>query len=230
MEERGGASAGAVVRVTDGRGRLLGIAHYSDASQITLRLLSREPLTIDREFFRRRLAAAAAHRARVVENSNAYRLVHAEADLLPGLIIDRYDDAFVMQTLDQGMDRERETIVACLEERFAPRAIVLRNDAPVRVKEALPLESRLLTGSLDPAVSVRMNGLEWRADLLHGQKTGVFLDQRENYLAAARHAHGDALDCFTSTGGFALHLAARCRRWKVWTPRPKRWRLPKPIA
>ena len=210
VEDRGKATAGTVVRVADARGRALGVAHYSDASQITLRLLSPDPVTIDRNFFRQRIVAAQAHRARVVENSNAYRLVHAEADRLPGLIVDRYDDAFVMQTLDQGMDRERDTIAGCLEDLFAPRAIVLRNDAPVRAKEALPLESRLLHGALDGAVSVRMNGLEWRADLLHGQKTGVFLDQRENYLAAARHAHGDALDCFTSTGGFALHLAARC--------------------
>jgi 23S rRNA (cytosine1962-C5)-methyltransferase len=210
VEDRGEATAGAVVRVADARGRAHGVAHYSDASQITLRLLSPDPVTIDGEFFRRRIVAAQAHRARVVENSNAYRLVHAEADRLPGLIVDRYDDAFVMQTLDQGMDRERDTIAGCLEDLFAPRSIVLRNDAPVRAKEALPLESRLLHGSLDGAVSVRMNGLEWRADLLHGQKTGVFLDQRENYLAASRHARGDALDCFTSTGGFALHLAARC--------------------
>ncbi len=211
MEDRGEASPGAVVRVVDAHGRPLGVAHYSAASQITLRMLSREPATVDREFFLKRIRAAAAHRTRVVENANAYRLVHAEADLLPGLIVDRYDDAYVMQTLDQGMDRVRDTLASCLEELFHPRAIVLRNDVAVRTKEALPLESRLLVGALDGPASVRMNGLTWQADLLHGQKTGVFLDQRENYLAAARHAHGDALDCFTSTGGFALHLASRCK-------------------
>ncbi len=210
VEDRGEAKAGDVVRVVDFRSRLLGVAHYSAASQITLRMLAREPAVVDRDFFHRRISAAAAHRTRMVADSNAYRLVHAEADLLPGLIIDRYDDAFVMQTLDQGMDHSREAIASCLAELYAPRAIVLRNDAPVRAKEALPIESRLLAGSLDGPVRVRMNGLDWQADLLHGQKTGVFLDQRENYLAAARHAHGDALDCFTSTGGFALHLASRC--------------------
>lgn len=210
VEERGEATAGAVVRVLDARARFIGVAHYSSASQITLRMLAREPETIGPDFYRKRIAAASAHRTRVVRDSNAYRLVHAEADLLPGLIIDRYGDALVMQTLNQGMDRARDTIASCLEELHAPRAIVLRNDAPVRTKEALPLESRLLTGSLDGAARVHMNGLDWQADLLHGQKTGVFLDQRENYMAAARHARGEALDCFTSTGGFALHLAARC--------------------
>lgn len=210
MEDRGEAKAGDVVRVVDFRAKMLGVAHYSAASQITLRMLAREPAVVDRDFLRRRISAAAAHRARVVADSNAYRLVHAEADLLPGLIIDRYDDAFVMQTLDQGMDHAREVIASCLGELYIPRAIVLRNDAPVRAKEALPIESRLLAGSLDGPVRVRMNGLDLQADLLHGQKTGVFLDQRENYLAAARHAHGEALDCFTSTGGFALHLASRC--------------------
>ncbi len=135
-----------------------------------------------------------------------------EADLLPGLVIDRYADYFAIQTLDQGMDRATAMIAACLEEMFAPAAIVLRNDVAVRSRESLPLEKRVLSGELPDRVRVAMNGLTLEADLLGGQKTGVYLDQRENYTAAARHARGRALDCFTSTGGFALHFAPKCER------------------
>src|SRR5205085_11472683 len=120
-------------------------------------------------------------------------------------------DYLVVQTLNQGMDAAKTEIVSCLEEIFQPRGIVARNDAAVRAKEQLPLESAVLAGEVPDCVPIRMNGLTLQADLLHGQKTGVFLDQRENYLAAARNARGGAaLDCFTSTGGFALHLAPRC--------------------
>ena len=165
---------------------------------------------IDRPFFARRLAAAEAHRRRVVTGTDAYRVVHAEGDLLPALIVDRYADWLVVQMLDQGMDCAREAIVASLVELLSPRGIVARNDAPVRAKEALPLESGVIYGEVPDTVEVRLNGLRLQADLLHGQKTGSFLDQRENYLAAARYAGGKALDCFTATGGFALHLAATC--------------------
>jgi 23S rRNA (cytosine1962-C5)-methyltransferase len=159
----------------------------------------------------RRLRAAEDHRRRVVHDSDAYRVVHGEADLLPALIVDRYGDYLVMQTLDQGMDAAKAEIASCLEEIFQPRGIVARNDVAVRAKEQLPLQTAVVAGEVPPAVTVRMNGFSLRADLLHGQKTGIFLDQRENYRAAARYARGGkALDCFTSTGGFALHLAAKC--------------------
>jgi 23S rRNA (cytosine1962-C5)-methyltransferase len=157
-----------------------------------------------------RIAIAQQFREEVVTNSTAYRLVHAEADFLPALIIDRYGDAFSVQTLNQGMDKALPDIVSALETQFAPRAIVARNDAAVRSLEELPRETKLLTGALDGPVTIRMNGFQMEADLLHGQKTGVFLDQRENYLAAARYAKGKALDCFTSTGGFALYLGRTC--------------------
>jgi 23S rRNA (cytosine1962-C5)-methyltransferase len=156
------------------------------------------------------LEAAEAYRKRVVAGSNAYRLAHGEGDQLPGLVIDRYGEYFTLQTLDQGMDRGKAEIASCLEELFAPKAIVERNDVSVRKRESLPLESGVLVGEAPEAVLVEMNGLNLYADLLHGQKTGIFLDQRENYVAAARYARGRALDCFTSTGGFALHLAAKC--------------------
>jgi 23S rRNA (cytosine1962-C5)-methyltransferase len=208
--DRGQAAAGDAVLVIDSKGASLGTAHYSDSSQICLRMLADRVETIDRTFFLRRISVAQAHRERVVRDSNAYRLVHAEADQLPGLIIDRYGDCFTMQTLDQGMDRAKPELVSCLEELFSPRAVVERNDAAVRKRESLPLQSGVLAGAVPENVVIEMNGLKLAADLLRGQKTGIFLDQRENYVAAARYAHGCALDCFTSSGGFALHLAAKC--------------------
>lgn len=173
-------------------------------------MLSSQAQPIDGAFFERRIAAAEALRRRVVENSSTYRLVHGEGDSLPGLIVDRYGDCFTIQTLDQGMERAKATIVEVLNQLFAPAAIAERNDAAVRKHEDLPLTAGVLCGSLAGPVDVQMNGLDLVADLLHGQKTGIYLDQRENYLAAARYAHGRALDCFTSTGGFALHVARSC--------------------
>jgi 23S rRNA (cytosine1962-C5)-methyltransferase len=208
--DHGGAAGGDAVIVTDPRGRPLGTAHYSSSSQICLRLLSDRIEPVGQDFLRVRIEAAAAHRRRLVSNTEAYRLVYSEADRLPGLVVDRYGAYLVVQALDQGMDRQLPEIVACLDSLFAPKGIVARNDASVRRKEGLPAEVRVLSGDVPEAVAVKMNGLVFHADLLRGQKTGIFLDQRENYLAAVRHARGRALDCFTSSGGFALHLAARC--------------------
>jgi 23S rRNA (cytosine1962-C5)-methyltransferase len=206
-----GAQPGQAVKVSDPRGRPLGTAHFSSSSEIALRMLSRQVEEIDRDFFLRRLRAAEEHRRWLAPDSDAYRVVHAEADFLPALIVDRYGDSLVMQTLNQGMNAVRGEIVSCLDEIFHPQGIVARNDAAVRVKEQLPLESGVVLGAVPDAVTVTLNGLTMRADLLRGQKTGIFLDQRENYRAAARYARGGAaLDCFTSTGGFALHLARRC--------------------
>ena len=206
-----GAQPGAAVKVADARGRPLGTAHYSAASQIALRMLSPQVEEIGRDFYLRRLRAAEDHRRRVVRDTNAYRVVHGEADLLPALVVDRYADYLVMQTLDQGMDAAKSEIASCLEEIFQPRGIVARNDAAVRVKEQLPMEKAVLAGEAPPEFTVQMNGFTLLVDLLHGQKTGIFLDQRENYRAVAHYARGGrALDCFTSTGGFALHLASKC--------------------
>jgi len=207
--DRGDAAPGDAVKVLDPRGKFLGTAHYSATSQITLRLLSDKADTIDRSFFEKRITAALQHRERVVQNSDACRLVFSEGDLLPGLIVDRYGPYLAMQTLNQGMDRERDVIVECLQELLAPAGILARNDASVRKLEELPLEVVTLAGEIPERVRIRMNGLQLEADLLHGQKTGVYLDQRENYVAAARWARGRVLDCFTSSGGFALHAAAQ---------------------
>lgn len=208
--DRANAQPGHPVRVLNQQNRCLGVAHYSAASQITLRLLTRKDEPLDRAFFLARLRSALEFRQRAVRDSDSYRLVHAEADLLPGLMLDRYGDYIVAQFLDQGMDAARDTITACLHELLQPKAILARNDVFVRKLEDLSLEPELLAGEIPPRVHIRMNGLLLEADLLHGQKTGVYLDQRENYLAAARWAHGRALDCFTSSGGFALHMASRC--------------------
>jgi 23S rRNA (cytosine1962-C5)-methyltransferase len=160
-----------------------------------------------------RLRSALDLRARVVgDASDAYRVVFSEADLLPGLVVDRYGDVVVVQALTQAMDRLLPDVVACLQELLSPRGILARNDAAVRTKENLPLETRVLAGDVLERVAVSLNGLRFHADLVRGQKTGVYLDQRENYVAAARYARGVALDCFSSTGGFALHLAGGCER------------------
>ncbi|MGH9666325.1 MAG: class I SAM-dependent rRNA methyltransferase [Bryobacteraceae bacterium] len=207
---RAGASPGDVVRVLDPRGRLVGLAHYSSTSQICLRMLTTSPESIDRTFFLRRLHAAQQLRERLVSGTDAYRLVHGEADLLPGLVVDRYGDSIVLQTLDQGMDRAKPLLVECLRELLPAGCIVARNDVAVRTHESLPLETEVLWGEPPERTVIGMNGLSLEVDLLRGQKTGVFLDQRENYVAASLHARGRALDCFTSTGGFALHMAPRC--------------------
>jgi 23S rRNA (cytosine1962-C5)-methyltransferase len=209
--ERNAAQPGQAVKVLDARGRPLGTAHYSSTSQISLRMLSRHIEEIGRDFLLERLHAAEQHRRMVVRHSDAYRVVHAEADLLPALVVDRYAGYLVVQTLDQGMDAAQADILSGLQEIFQPLGVVARNDVPVRSKEQLPLQSAVLAGEVPDCVTVHINGLTFRADLLHGQKTGIFLDQRENYGAAAQYADGGrALDCFTSTGGFALHLAAKC--------------------
>jgi len=210
VTERTGAEPGSVVDVLDPKRRKLGIAHFSSASQICLRMLASRTEPVDAKFYEKRLAAAAEFRSAVVCDSDAYRLVHAEADLLPALIVDRYGDYLSVQTLNQGMDRAKDWIIAGLVTLLNPKGIVLRNDAPVRKKEELPLEVTVTHGEVPAEVAVRMNGLQFHADLVHGQKTGTFLDQRENYLAAAKYAGGKVLDCFTSSGGFAMHLASKC--------------------
>ena len=206
----GDAGAGDAVRVVDPKGRGLGTAHFSTSSQIALRLLSSRLEPIDSDFLRRRLEAAREYRERFVRGSDAYRLIHAEGDFLPGLIVDRYADWLVVQLLDQGMDRMREHIVAALVDVIHPRGILARNDVAVRAKENLPQEKTVLFGEIPERVEFSMNGLRLGADLMGGQKTGVFLDQRENYQAVSRYARGQALDCFTGSGGFALHMASRC--------------------
>ena len=199
-----------VVRLIDKKNRFLGQALYSSQSQIAVRLLTRLTRPIDAEFLTDRIRTAAAFRQQVTAGAQAYRLVAAEGDLLPSLIIDRYGDCFVIQTLSQGMERLKSTLVEVLQKEFAPRAILERNDAAVRALEGLPEQSGVLAGEEVREIVVEENGVKMCFDLLHGQKTGGFLDQRENRAAAANYARGRALDGFTYTGGFALALAPRC--------------------
>jgi 23S rRNA (cytosine1962-C5)-methyltransferase len=208
--DHGAASPGDSVTVVDAKGRALGTAHYSSTSKICLRLLSDRVEPLDREFLLGRLRAAIEYRKRHVAGTDAYRLVHSEADRLPGLIVDRYGDFLSVQMLSQGMDRAGSVILDCLQELLSPAGVVARNDSPVRAHESLPVGSTVLAGEVPERVQVGINGLRFSVDILKGQKTGFFLDQRENYAAIARHARGRALDCFTFEGGFALHMAGSC--------------------
>lgn len=206
-----GAEPGAVVRVVDRRKRFLGQALYSHKSQIALRWLTRDSRTFDKAFLAERILAAGSFRKKVVEGAQAYRLVSSEGDLLPSLVIDRYRDCFVLQTLSQGMDNLKAAVVEILVEKFAPRSIVERNDVAVRALEGLPEVKGLLAGDAVSEVVIEENGVKFAVDLLAGQKTGWFLDQRENRAAARRYANGRALDCFTYTGAFALIAARECQ-------------------
>jgi 23S rRNA (cytosine1962-C5)-methyltransferase len=204
------ADPGAVVRLVDERGNFAGRAFYSDKSQISIRLLTREDVPIDRAFLTARIRRAAAYRDLVVEDSQACRLVYSEADLLPSVIIDRYGDYFVLQTLSQASDRLKGTLVDILVELFSPKGIVERNDPKVRMLEGLEQLVSVLYGEVPAEILARENGVTFVCDLTKGQKTGSFLDQRENHLAARRYASGDVLDCFSYQGGFALTVADRC--------------------
>jgi len=207
------------VRVRDRRARELGLADRCPHSQIRLRLLSRDPTAnIDAAFFRQRLQQALAYRQHLVRDSDAYRLVAAEADGLPGLIVDRYASSLVVQTLTWPMAARQQELVAALEDLLQPELVVERNEVKVRQKEGLELRRGLLRGDAAAAVAVEVaiNRLRFQLDLLEGQKTGSFLDQRENWAAAAGYAAAlkaqSALDVFTYQGGFALHLARHCPR------------------
>lgn len=204
------AEAGSVVRVVDEAGNLVGQAFYSDASEIALRFLSLRDERIDRDWWRSKLRACAERRAPLEKETNAWRLVYSEGDLLSSLIVDVYDGHFVLQTLSQGSDRVKDQLVELLVEEFRPRSVLERNDARVRELEGLELRKGSIYGEAPAEIEIHQQGVQFLVSPLGGQKTGAFLDQRENYLAAKRVAHGRALDCFTFNGGFALHLAPSC--------------------
>ena len=202
--------AGAVVRLTDERGRFQGRAFHSDKSQIAIRLLTREDVPVDRDFFAQRLEQAAAYRKVVVENSDACRLIYSEADHLPSLIVDRYGDYLVLQTLSQGTERQKGLFVELLQEMFSPKGILERNDPRVRLLEGLDQRVSVLAGEVPEEIIASENGILFACDLKKAQKTGSFLDQRENHWAARTYASGQVLDCFSYQGGFALTIADRC--------------------
>jgi 23S rRNA (cytosine1962-C5)-methyltransferase len=203
---------GALVRVLDSRGKFLGTALYSSSSQIAIRMISHGSVADLPALVAERIRAAIGYRKNLVADTNAYRIVFSEADFLPGLIVDRYNDVISLQILTQAMDTPpvRNAIVETLCAELLPAGIVERVEARIRELEQLPpLPSGLLWGEKS-STEVTMNGVCFHYDGLEGQKTGAFLDQRENYAAAAQYAHGEALDTFCYQGGFALHLAPKC--------------------
>src|SRR5262245_40971238 len=204
------ATSGDIVEVIGPRHRRIGNALFSDRSQISIRMLTVGDAPADELVLRARLERAIRFRESLNLDATAYRLVHGEADLLPSLVVDRYGDYLVVQTLSQGMDRLLPTLTAMLVELLAPAGILARNDPRVRLLEGLPQSIDVLYGDVPDSVVVREGPVEYDVDLRKGQKTGLFLDQRENREAAARYARGRLLDCFSYNGGFALRLARTC--------------------
>ncbi len=209
-----GIAPGAAVSISDERGKFLGTALYSSSSQIAIRMISSHAVDDLSRLLRERIQGAIAYRERVVHHTDAYRVIFSEADFLPGLIVDRYNDLLSIQALTQAIDTEpvRSVIVAELSERLKPASIIERVDPRIRELEQLPARpSGLIRGEKTGTVFT-MNGVRFHYEALEGQKTGSFLDQRENYAAAAGFANGEALDVFCYQGGFALHLARSCSK------------------
>jgi 23S rRNA (cytosine1962-C5)-methyltransferase len=204
------ARGGDVVDVVGPRGRPLGSAFYSDRSQISLRLLTAGGAAVAPDFLAARLDQAIRFRTSLGIDATAYRVVHGEGDLLPSLIVDRYGDYLVVQTLSQATDRLLPEVLAVLGDRLKPAGVLVRNDAKVRTLEGLEIAVSIASGTVPDRVPVREGRVQYDVDLRGGQKTGLFLDQRENREAALRYAHGRLLDAFSYDGGFALALAPAC--------------------
>jgi 23S rRNA (cytosine1962-C5)-methyltransferase len=209
------AEGGDVVSVFDEGKNFVGKAFYSDSSEITLRIFTTRNETVDKEFWRKKIVEAAHRRQQSKTKdqkpkTDAQRLIYSEGDLIPSLIVDDYNGIFVIQTLSQGSDKLKETFVEILGEEFSPIAIVERNDVKVRQRENLPMQSGILYGEVPDEIIIEQDGVKFYIAPLEGQKTGSFLDQRENHFAVRNYAFGSALDCFTFNGGFALNLAQVC--------------------
>ena len=203
---------GDVVTVREERGTMVGKAFFSSRSQIALRLLTRQDVPIDVEFFRRRFAAADHLRERLGVDPWLSRRIYSEGDLLPGLIIDRYDDRFVVQSLIQATDRIQPLVTTLLTERYQPRSILFRNDIKVRELEGLELQQELIGEALPETITLNEDGRQIAISMAAGQKTGSYLDQRDNRRAARRYARGRALDAFSYVGGFSIHISDLCDR------------------
>ena len=204
------AGGGDIVEVIGPRRRRIGSALFSDQSQISLRVLTVGENVADESLFRTRIEAAIRVRESLGLDASAYRVVHGEADLLPSLIVDRYGDYLAVQALSQGTDRLLPALTSMLVDLLKPAGILARNDPKVRALEGLEQSIAVLHGDVPESVMVREGPIEYDVDMRKGQKTGLFLDQRENREAAERYAHGRLLDCFSYTGGFALRLARKC--------------------
>jgi 23S rRNA (cytosine1962-C5)-methyltransferase len=198
---------GDVVPVFDRRGNFLGRGFYNPKSEITVRMAERRDEPVDASWFRARIERALVYRAHLEIDGDAYRLLHAEADGVPGLVVDRYGEYLVLQVGSAAVERWLDAIVGALIELLSPRGILLRGDSAARKREGLDTTVRVLSGEVPGSVVVREGPVRCRAHLWSGQKTGEFLDQRENRLAAGRYASGRVLDVFSYAGGFALHAA-----------------------
>ncbi len=204
----GSPAGGEVVSLKDGKDRLIGSAIYNASSQIVARRFSRRRQDLDLEFFRRRLSLAIAYRERRGLDPRLCRLVWSESDGLPGVIVDRYGDCLVLQTLTLAMDQRKGLLTEALVSLLSPRTVIERNDAPIRRAEGLELTTGILHGEAPGEVEIAFGGLRFAVDLLQGQKTGFYLDQVENYQAVAQFARGRrVLDCFANQGAFALACA-----------------------
>jgi 23S rRNA (cytosine1962-C5)-methyltransferase len=203
---------GSLVTVADSRGKPLGTALYSSSSQIAVRMLTDGPVSDFHALLRRRISDAITYRKNFVRDTDAYRIIFSEADFIPGLIVDRYNDILSLQVLTQAMDANpvRETVISELTHQLNPASVIERVDPRVRELETLPLRSSGLLQGEKTATMFCMNGVQFHYDALEGQKTGAFLDQRDNYAATTQYAHGTGLDVFCYQGGFALHLAKVC--------------------
>jgi 23S rRNA (cytosine1962-C5)-methyltransferase len=199
---------GAIVQVKDHRQRLLGVGFYNSKSRIHVRMFARERVEVDREFFEQRIRAALAVRKRHLPRATSFRVVNSESDFLSGLIVDCYEDVLVVQCSSLAMDQRKADIVAALRTVLSPRAILERSDVASRKFEGLPEASGTLEGEFTDELRVQLNGLSFTPDLQSGHKTGLYLDQQENYQRVADYAAGaQVLDCFSFVGGFALHAA-----------------------
>ena len=203
---------GEVVKVLDQRKWFLGQAFYSKESKISLRWLTYDDVAVDADFFRARIGQARALREVIAAGDQTYRAIHSEADLLPGLIVDKYGDYLSAQFLVKGTELRKELLADLLIEIFGAKGLMNRSDVSVRALEGLPLVKEVMRGEIPPVVEYREGALRLQANLHTGQKTGTFLDQRENHLLSATYARGQALDCFAYVGGFALQLASRAEK------------------
>ncbi len=200
---------GDVVRILDRRGRFLGWAFYNPRSEITLRVATRRDEPVDASWFASRIHRALTYRESLGIDAEAYRLLHAEADGVPGLVVDRYGEYLVLQVGSAAVEERLEWVVDALRELLAPAGILLRGDSAARKREGLDTAVRVVSGEVPTRVVVREGPVRYEADLWKGQKTGAFLDQRENRLVTGSYARGRVLDVFSFTGGFALHAARR---------------------
>jgi len=212
LEKIQDAAPGAIVTLEKKNGEFLAQGFYSDRSKIAFRLVSREREAIGREFWKGRLQRAARFRQVVVRETNAYRLVYGESDGIPSLIVDRYGDLLVMQTLSQGADHLTPLFAELLSELFQPSSLILRNDLGVRDLEGLAQEKKVIVGTQPGRIEVQEGGIRYWVDPWAGQKTGAYLDQRENRIRAGTYFRGNVLDAFCYQGLFALHAGRSATR------------------